>query len=514
MSSERPWYRRRIVIVLAAFAAVLVCGAIAFALTRPGDVFNPDVEFRAEPTETSVPTPEATKNKKKPKKTDPLAGFQWAQYGYSRDRRRYLPADPSVAPPWHKRWYWDANVLLEFPPIIVGNRLFLTKNDGVVVALNRETGKVVWKRDMGYLAASSPAYGEKKIVVTVLERSKGGAGRVAALWAKSGKVAWSKPLASRSESSPLIVDHHVYFGTENGDVYSMRLNDAGSVQWKFHAGGAVKGGLALWEGKLYFGTYGGQVYAIGQRSGKQVWHTGTSGANFGLSAGNFYATPAVAYGRVYIGNTDGNMYSFSAETGKLAWRRGTGSYVYASPAVAQVPNSKPTVYFGSYDGTFYALDARSGATRWTYRDGGKISGAATVVGNIVYYSNWGKRNTSALGAITGRHIWTSEAGAFNPVVSDGQDIYLTGFASVQALEPLTKAQERARAQRIAKKKAAEKKRKAAKKKKQAAKKKKSAAAKKKQAAKKKAAAKKKKQAAKKKAAKKKAAKKKKQQGSG
>jgi outer membrane protein assembly factor BamB len=492
MSSEpKRWYRRRIVIVLGALAAVLICAAAVFALTRPGDVFNPDVEFRAEPDETAVPEAEATPpTKKKAKKKDPLAGFQWAQYGYSRDRRRYLPTRPSIAPPWKVRWNWDANVLLEFPPIIVGDRLFVTRNDGEVVALNRLTGKALWRRDMGYLAAASPAYGEKKIVVTILERTKGSAGRVAALWAKTGKVAWSKSLPSRSESSPIIVDHHVYFGTENGDVYSMRLNDGGSVAWKFHAGGAVKGGLALSEGKLYFGTYGGQVYALAQHSGKQVWHTGTSGANFGLSAGNFYATPAVAYGRVYIGNTDGNMYSFSQENGKLAWRRGTGSYVYASPAVASVPGGKPTVYFGSYDGTFYALDARSGSTRWTFADGGKISGAATVVGSLVYYSNWGHRDTTALNARTGKEVWHSPRGAFNPIVSNGQEIYITGFSSVAALQPLTEAQEQARKARIAKQKAAAKKKKAAAKKRKAAKTK---------AAKKKAKAKKKKAAAKKKA---------------
>ena len=143
--------------------AVLVCAAAVFALTRPGDVFNPDVEFRAEPTETAVPEAEATPTpKKKAKKKDPLAGFQWAQYGYSRDRRRYLPTRPSIAPPWKIRWNWDANVLLEFPPIIVGDRLFLIRNDGQVVALNRLTGKAVWRRDMGYLAASSPAYAREE----------------------------------------------------------------------------------------------------------------------------------------------------------------------------------------------------------------------------------------------------------------------------------------------------------------------------------------------------------------
>jgi outer membrane protein assembly factor BamB len=495
MSSEHPrWYRRRIVIVLGALAAVLICAAAVFALTRPGDVFNKDVEFRPEPEQTNVPTPAPAKKKgKKGKKADPLSGFTWAQYGYSRDRRRYLPTAPSVAPPFARRWSWNAHVLLEFPPIIVGQRLFVVRNDGQVVKLDKNTGRVHWRRDMGYLSASSPAYGDKKIIVTILERTKGGPGKVAAIWARSGKVSWSKPLPSRSESSPIVVDHRVYFGTEDGTVYAMRVDD-GSVQWKFRAAGAVKGGLALADGKLYFGTYGGQVYGIAQHTGKQVWHTGTSGAHFGLSAGNFYATPAVAFGRVYIGNTDGNMYSFSAASGKLAWRRGTGAYVYASPAVAQVPGGQPTVYFGSYDGTFYALDARSGATRWTFRDGGKISGAATIVGGIVYYSNWGKRNTTALGARTGRKIWTSERGAFNPVVSDGQMIYLTGFSSVGAFEPLTAAQERKRAERQAAKKKAAKKKAAAKKKKQAAKKK-AAAKKKQQAAKKKAAAKKKKQAA-------------------
>jgi len=88
-------------------------------------------------------------------------------------------------------------------------------------------------------------------------------------------------------------------------------------------------------------------------------------------------------------------------------------------------------------------------------------------------------------AITGRKIWTNPRGAFNPVVSDGEDIYLTGFSSVARFEPLTVAQEHARAKRIAKQKALAKKRAIAKKKKQAAAKKKKQQAAKKKAAKKK-----------------------------
>lgn len=438
MSSERErWYRRRIVIGLGALAALLIAGAaVVYALTREGDVSNPNVEFRAEPTQTPVPAEEKPARKAK-KKRSPLAGFRWSHYGYSKDRRRYLATDFSIRPPFKRRWNWDGNVLLEFPPIAVGDRLFLTKNDGVVVALNRRTGKVVWKRDMGYLAASSPAFGRGRIFVTILERERGvEAGRVAALRARDGKLVWSRPLASRTESSPLHDGKFVYFGAEDGSVYAMR-DGTGNVAWKFRAGGAVKGGLALDGGKLYFGAYGGTAYAVWKSSGRLAWSNGAPG-------GNLYSTPAVAFGRVYIGSTNGRMYSFSSATGNLAWSRGSGSYVYASPAVAHVPGGRPTVYFGSYDGTFYALDARSGNTVWTYDDGGKISGAATVVGNIVYFSNWGKRNTTALGARTGRKVWTSERGAFNPVISNGSMIYLTGFSSVAAFEPRSAAKKRAK----------------------------------------------------------------------
>ena len=66
MSSEpKRWYRRRIVIVLEAIAAVLIGAAAVFAITRPGDVFNKDVEFRAEPEQTSVPQAEVPKKKGK-----------------------------------------------------------------------------------------------------------------------------------------------------------------------------------------------------------------------------------------------------------------------------------------------------------------------------------------------------------------------------------------------------------------------------------------------------------------
>jgi outer membrane protein assembly factor BamB len=122
-----------------------------------------------------------------------------------------------------------------------------------------------------------------------------------------------------------------------------------------------------------------------------------------------------------------------AKNGRLAWRHGTGSYVYAAPSVGTVPRFGPTVFIGSYDGNFYALDARSGGVKWAHRDGGRISGAPTVIGDVVYYSSLGHKDTLGLDVRTGKRVWHYKYGAFNPVISDGKRVYLTTSGNLLGL---------------------------------------------------------------------------------
>jgi outer membrane protein assembly factor BamB len=136
-----------------------------------------------------------------------------------------------------------------------------------------------------------------------------------------------------------------------------------------------------------------------------------------------------------MGNTDGRVYSFAAHTGQLAWATATGAYVYASPAVADLPGIGPTVYIGSYDGNFYAFNAQSGAVRWRHEVGNRISGSATIVDGVVYFSALGSRTTSGLNARTGQQVFSFPDGAFNPVVCDDGAIYLSGYSMLYQLLP-------------------------------------------------------------------------------
>ncbi len=399
-----------------AIAAVLLGGGVAVAayfafLQPPGNVSHPNAEFTAAPP---------------PKKPKPQVDtFKWPIYGYTKQRTRYLNA--SLRPPFRKLWEFSAGPLIEVQPILVDGVLYFSPNDGSVFALRAKDGKQLWKQKVGALNASAPAYDHGRIFVVTLSAN------VTALRAKDGKRLWGRGLSSRSESSPIVVGGLVCFGSQDGTVYGLRVKD-GSTAWTYHAGGAVKGGLAYNNGVLYFGDYSGNVTAIRASDGSRVWSTGTNGKAFQQS-GEFYSTPAVAYDRVYLGNTDGFVYSFTARDGQLAWRHGTGAYVYSSAAVGPGPNGTPTVFIGGYDRTFYAFDAKSGNVLWTYPAPGRISGAPTLIGDVVYFADLDTKTTTGVDAKTGHQVFSFNAGIFNPVISDGKRIYLTGFGREFAFEP-------------------------------------------------------------------------------
>ena len=192
---------------------------------RGGDVSNPDVEF-VETEEATAPAPEPAPEPTPRARHPADDGFAWPTYGFTDRRPHHLPLRRPLRPPFRQAWVVRGKVLLEFTPVLCRRRLFLLRDNGVLLAVSRLSGKVVWRRKIGSLAAASPACGRGTVYAVALRRDRRSAGgRVVALTERTGRVRWSRDLASRAESSPLLVDGHVYFGSENGTVYAMRARD-------------------------------------------------------------------------------------------------------------------------------------------------------------------------------------------------------------------------------------------------------------------------------------------------
>jgi outer membrane protein assembly factor BamB len=426
----RRWLRRGLIAAAAILVAIGVAVAIVL-LHSPGNVSHPNVQFTTTTTSRTSTTAKPTADT-----------FVWPWYGYDDGRTRVFDPPRDLQPPLRVGWHYNDGALLEFPPVIFHEGMYLLDDGGSARAVNLRTGHRLWQHKVGTLAAASPAVaaqaGEVLMPILSTHGRTPGDGRFVALSMKTGRVIWSRPDAAGTESSPIVGGDTVYYGDQAGDLFARNVRN-GHLDWTYHAGGAIKGGPALVGGVLYFGDYSGHAYAVRAVNGREVWSVGTNGAHFGFGSGQFYSTPAVAFGRVYMGNTDGRVYSFGARTGALAWATATGGYVYASPAVASPKGIGPTVYIGSYDGNFYAFNARSGAVRWRHAAGGRISGSATVLGNLVYYSVLGRRVTAGLNVVTGAQRFSFHDGAFTPMIADQQAIYLIGYGGVYQLRPARRA---------------------------------------------------------------------------
>ncbi len=412
---KRMWREhRRWVLAAIAAAAVGVAGLIVAyeSLKRPPDVHNPNAIFRPQ------------KPKMVPKKAETV---NWPLFGFNRARTRYLPAK-GIKPPFRKLWRYTDRPLLEFPPIYVGGKLYLVNNSGRALALDADTGKVLWERRIGRLNASSPAYHRHRLYIVNLVP-----GHILKLDAKTGKTIWKRSLPGRAESSPVVIGRTVYFGCENGSLFALSTI-SGDIRWETSLNGEVKSAPAYYGGTLYVGDYGGSMNAVNAKTGGIKWQSGSLGQGFGTS-GAFYSTPAVSYGRVYAGNNDGRVYSYDIRDGTLAWTYSTGGYAYSGPTVANTRHSPPTVFIGSFDGNVYALDAKDGSLRWSRSAGGQVIGSLSAVGDIVYVAEFNGTSTTGYMMRSGREVFHYPRGTYSPVISDGRRIYLTGYSSITALEP-------------------------------------------------------------------------------
>ncbi len=399
--------------------AAAVLAAHLYERSRTASIYHPHARFVPQPTPTL-----------------PASGaghFAWPLYGYDENHTRFFPAPSYVHAPFKRLWVHVGHALLEFPPVIYGEVIYQLADSGVLNAIDKRNGRLVWSRRLGQLSAAAPAVTSNTVYATVLYSGHPHSpGRVVALNSANGAIRWWRALPSGSESSPLLNDGRVFFGSQNGTVYALDDRN-GSLIWTYHAHDAVKASPTLSGGTLYFGDYSGRLQAISERSGRRIWISKSEGALLG--SGTFYSTAAVVYGRVFLGSTDGRVYAYDASSGRLDWAVQTGAYVYASPAVTNAPGLGPTIYLGSYNGFFYAINARSGHIDWRFNAHGRISGSATIVGRTVYFADLGTHRTYGLGISTGRVLFEDNTGSFDPVISDGKNIYLTGYSAMFGLAP-------------------------------------------------------------------------------
>jgi outer membrane protein assembly factor BamB len=196
----------------------------------------------------------------------------------------------------HDIYDWD----LQGPPILtkVGGRelLLAAGKSGIVIALDPESGKLVWKRSVGKhnghdddnLYAMRGEYSKLKTPMTVFPGNLGG---VIAPMSTDGSsvfapvVNHSVTIASPSEvteESPL-----------TGELVAVDAK-TGAIRWQHEFSSAAFGATSSANDVVFTTTYEGNVYAFDANSGKILWQeTLPAGTNTGVTvAGDTLLVPA------------------------------------------------------------------------------------------------------------------------------------------------------------------------------------------------------------------------------
>jgi len=230
--------------------------------------------------------------------------------------------------------------------------LYLTSDDGMVQAVDAETGKTIWARGVGNrdYPTLEPGVSEKYVVIV-------NGTTVYVLDATSGAPVWQRNAAGVPAAGGTVIDEYVGVPMVTGEleVYSL-APDASHWPTSYYSYGQVFSPPTRAGNRIVWANSNGEITAA---------TPGQNAIQFRLSTGVpirgqiTYAAPD----QLFAVTETGYLYSFKASTGEILWRFSTGDTTTLAPIV--VGNCVYVVT--KYQGTF-CVDAPTGRENWWARD--------------------------------------------------------------------------------------------------------------------------------------------------
>ncbi|MCB9377900.1 MAG: PQQ-binding-like beta-propeller repeat protein [Holophagales bacterium] len=303
---------------------------------------------------------------------------------------------PSVR--WHRRLDGSVSRALALDP----TTLFASAGHALV-ALDRATGREMWRATFGGEASTRPVLTDDRVLVGSRDDA------LYSLDAATGAELWRFATGGDIVANPTVFDHTVYLGSRDGFLYALDAEDgrelwrrqldvihstpatAGRALFVATRGDRVRGlslddGADLWAAKsadwavadlvvadrdLLVASCDGTVQALDLTRGEERWRF--------VIRGDIWYRPLVADGKLFFGSADLHVYAVDLASGRESWRFRTGNRALTSVAWWQ-----GLVLAGSYDRHLYALDAANGAPAWSVRASGAVA-SPTVSGNQVAF---------------------------------------------------------------------------------------------------------------------------------
>jgi outer membrane protein assembly factor BamB len=340
-----------------------------------------------------------------------LLQYEWPQFQGDPSFTRFS-AGPA---PDTSSILWKANITGIQSYIAAFDGMIFVCTNTSVVALDKETGNVLWKTNIPMPRTWPVAYkiDDEHMVV-----------ESSCLDPKTGDILWTSSTFSADtgifNANVYSPEEKMFYTKVNSYVEAWSFSGPSNpptLAWTTYipGGGRTGSGLTYGDGKVFPGSFQSHQMVLDAKTGAVLWDTAAKGPM--IFSGSYYQ------GRFLRGGTDDNtMYCFNATNGEILWTYtpDTDGYFTVGSAVAY-----GMVYELNKDGYLYAFDIESGNLVWKYKGPGPLlfPGSPTVADGKVYATTGqaaqygGLSSTSefaCLDAYTGELIWKLPIEAFGP----------------------------------------------------------------------------------------------------
>lgn len=211
-------------------------------------------------------------------------------------------------------------------PIVADGKVFAMDTDNHVTAYETATGKRLWRVIVVPEEAEDDAFGggmaynSGRLYVTT------GAAETLALNAETGDVVWRQSVTAPVRSGPTVASSRVFAISVDNQLHALDARDGGKL-WS-NAGIAevaslMGGSSAAVEGPIVVAPYtSGELVALRLDNGRQVWSDTLAAvrrADAVSALADIRGLPVIDRGRVYAISNSGRMAAIDIRSGSRIW---------------------------------------------------------------------------------------------------------------------------------------------------------------------------------------------------
>ena len=269
-----------------------------------------------------------------------------------------------------------------------GEHLYLTTEEAELIALSRDDGSELWRQPLPTEVLSAPQSNGNLVVTQTID------GQVLAFGADDGEQRWQYDgtvpvLSIRGAAAPLVGGDVVIASFASGRMIALAA-DSGRPIWQYEVGQPqgrtelerlvdITGQPLVVDTALLAVGYQGKLALVDIRTGQEIWSR---------PASSLYS-PMIGGGEIYLSSANGELLALSGSDrraiwtqDRLAWRQLTQPMVYNDYLVV-----------GDYEGYLHVVNREDGRLvgQLEFDDEGiRVPAQRLVNGNLLVYGNSGE----------------------------------------------------------------------------------------------------------------------------